>query len=135
MTPRGELLEVVDGIEIRKKVRAEDHDPLMLVQGRRGRLEAKGPVYEVGRVGQGAAYLYKVYDPPLVKEFGDRPAAEEASDALLAYIANRKNDGESARRLTVEAVRAWRKVRRMLVARGPDEPGISRSARFVERVS
>lgn len=131
---KGELIEVVDGIEIRKRVRPADLDPLALVAGRRGRLEAGGPVYEVERVGQGAAYLFKVYDPPMLKEFGDRPAAEEASAAVLAYVANRKNDGESARRLTVEAVRAWRKVRRIEVSRGPSEPGISTATRFAERI-
>jgi hypothetical protein len=93
---KGKLIEVVDGIEIREK---RQPDPLALVAGRKGRLEAGGPVYVVDRVGQGAAYLHRVYDPPQVRTF--------------------EVDGET---------------RTIQVSRGPSEPGISRSARFVERV-
>ena len=67
---RGKLIEVVDGIEIREKPDPEA-DPLALVPGRRGRLELGGPVYEVNRISPGAAYLHRVYDPPVHREFTD----------------------------------------------------------------
>lgn len=56
----GKLIEVVNGVEIREK---HQPDPLALVAGRRGRLAVNGPVYEVERVGSGAAYIRRVYDP------------------------------------------------------------------------
>jgi hypothetical protein len=93
---KGKLIEVVNGVEIREK---HQPDPLALVAGRQGRLALGGPVYEVDRVGQGAAYIHKVYDPPITRTF--------------------TVDGEE---------------RTIQVSKGPSEPGISRSARFVERV-
>lgn len=129
---KGELIEVVDGIEVRAR---PEPDRLALVEGRRGRLSFGGPLYEVERVGQGAVYLSKIYDPPLIREFGDAAARDEAIEVLHSYLRNRGNDGESAKRLTMEAVRAARAVRKLQVSRGPIEPGISLSARFVERVA
>ena len=63
---KGKLIEVVNGIEVREK---PEPDPLALVAGRRGRLELGGPVYEIDRVTQGAAYLHRVHDPPQVRSF------------------------------------------------------------------
>lgn len=97
METRGRLIEVVDGVEIREKL---EPDARALVPGRRGRLEVGGPVYEVDRVGSGAAYIHKVYDPPIVRTFVGADGTERV----------------------------------VHVSRGPSEPGISRSARFVERV-
>lgn len=65
---KGKLIEVVDGIEIRAKVDPEA-DPLALAPGRRGRLEPGGPVYEVNRVSPCAAYMHRVYDPPVLRTF------------------------------------------------------------------
>ena len=133
MIARGRLLEVVNGIEIREKVPA-GADPLALVAGRRGRLVTGGQVYEVDRVGAGAAYVHKVYDPPLIREWGDVPARDEALAKLLSYVTEGRDDGSSARRLTQDALRAARKVRKIAVTTGPVEPGIALAARFVERV-
>ena len=63
---KGKLIEVVNGIEIRERPLP---DPLALVAGRRGRLEMGGPVYEIDRVTQGAAYLHKVHVPPIARTF------------------------------------------------------------------
>ena len=93
---KGKLIETINGVEIREK---HQPDPLALVAGRQGRLAIGGPVYEVDRVGQGAAYVHRVYDPPLVRTF--------------------EVDGTE---------------RTVYVSRGPSEPGISRSSRFIERV-
>ena len=65
---KGRLIEVVNGIEIRERPLP---DPLALVAGRRGRLVEGGVVYEVDRVGQGAAYLHRVYDPPQLRTIPD----------------------------------------------------------------
>jgi len=94
---RGKLIEVIDGIEIRDK---SVPDPLSLVPGRKGRLEPGGPVYVVDRIGAGAAYLHKVYDPPVLRTFVGP-------------------DGEE---------------RKILVSKGPAEPGFALRTRFVERV-
>lgn len=128
---RGRLLEVVDGVEVRARPEPDD---LEMLPGRRGRLERGGPVYEVDRVGEGATYLHKVFDPPVVREFGDVAARDEAIEKLVSYVTDGRDDGSSARRLTVEALRAARTCRRLEVSRGPVEPGIARSTRFVERV-
>jgi hypothetical protein len=132
---RGRLLEVVDGCPIYAKASAADLDPLALAVGRRGRLSKDGPVYEVDRIGSGAAYLHKVFDPPQFKEWGDVEKRDDAIAKLLAYIAGGKDDGRLAVDLTREALHAARMVRRIAVASGPVEPGIATASRFVERVS
>ena len=135
MSARGRLLEVVDGIPIYAKASAADLDPLALAVGRRGRLSKGGPVYEVDRLGAGAAYLHKVYDPPQFKEWGDVAARDEAISRLLDYVADGKDDGRKAKDLAQTALRAARMVRRIAISAGPVEPGIAPGSRFVERVS
>jgi hypothetical protein len=93
---KGKLIETVNGVEIREK---HQPDPLALVAGRRGRFAPGGPVYEVDRVGSGAAYIRRVYDPPVERTF-----------------------------------QVGCEMQTIHVSKGPSEPGISRSARFVERV-
>jgi hypothetical protein len=132
---RGRLLEVVDGCPIYAKASAADLDPLALAVGRRGRLSKDGPVYEVDRIGSGAAYLHKVFDPPQFKEWGDVEKRDDAIAKLLAYIAGGKDDGRLAVDLTREALRAAKMVRRIAISAGPVEPGIAPGSRFVERVS
>ena len=71
---KGRLIEVLDGwLDVREK---PVPDPLALVPGRRGRLEVGGPVYEVDRIGAGAAYLHKVYDPPVLRTFVEPDGTE-----------------------------------------------------------
>lgn len=129
---RGKLLEVVDGIPIYAKAQP---DPLALVEGRRGRLEAGGPVFQVHRVGTGAAYLFKVYDPPVMRTIGDAATTADAADALAAVMARKGVDVEVIVKAAVRAAHAANQIHRIMVSRGPVEPGISTAARFVERVS
>lgn len=126
---RGELLEVVDGIEVRRKPKL---DPLALAPGRRGRLEPGGPVVEVHRVGTGAAYLFKVFNPPIERRIGPWDELGAAVDALLRKL--EKGTPEACASLAREAAHVANQCRRILVSRGPVEPGISRSTRFIERV-
>lgn len=123
------LVETVGGIPIYS--RTADDDPLALAPGRRGRLVRGGPLYEVDRLGAGAAYLHRVYDPPQFREWGPIAERDAAIAALAVAVRERK---DSVKDLTRAALRLCRNVRRISVTTGPAEPGISRAARFVERV-
>lgn len=131
MSARGRLLEVVDGIPVYAKADPEA-DALALRPGRRGRLERGGPVYEVDRLGSGAAYVHKVYDPPQERPIGPWPELGDAAEILLRAIRNGTPDQAFA--AGKHAAGVARQCRRIIVYRGPAEPGISLSARFVERV-
>lgn len=128
---KGELIETINGIEIRRKANPEA-DPLALVAGRRGRLAKGGPVYEVDRVGEGAAYLHKVFDPPTERAFG--PWDELADASGVARNAISEGTPDQAYVAAFKAADIAGQCRRILVSRGPVEPGISKSARFAERV-
>jgi len=128
---RGQLLEVIDGIEIRARAPV---DPLTLLPGRRGRLEAGGPVYEVHRVSDAAAYLFKVYDPPRTEVIGSRAqkdALEEALPGLREAISS--GDPGKAYQAARAAGHAAGDLRSISVSRGPVEPGIAARTRFCER--
>jgi hypothetical protein len=119
------VLEVVDGVPIAARV----PDPLAMEPGNRGRFEPKGQVYEVDRVSEGAAYLHKVHDPPLVREIG-RAELDTAVEQLLGAIS--RGDPASCYSHAVLAAQAAHAYRRIEAHRGSAEPGVARSARFRE---
>jgi hypothetical protein len=61
------ILEVVNGVPICRRVRR----PGELRAGDRGRLAPNEPVVVVDRVTDCAAYVHKVYDPPVRREIPD----------------------------------------------------------------
>lgn len=126
---RGRLLETVDGIPIYAKA---EPDPLDLLPGRRGRLEPGGPVYEVDRITDGAAYVHKVFDPPRKTPIGPWPELADAADLLLLAI--REGTPDQAGKAAQHAASLAGKCRYIVAYRGPAEPGISPKCRFRERV-
>ena len=133
---RGQLLETVGGIPIYAKA-DPNADPLALLPGRRGRLVLGGPVYEVDRLTDGAAYVHKVYDPPLERPIGPWDEMKDAADFLLRAINRSLVDAagiDQAYTLAKQVGHLAGECRKIIVYKGGSEPGISRSARFVERV-
>jgi len=118
-TRRAPVLEVTGGVPVIRRVRGA----YGLEAGRRGRLVPGGPTVVVDRVTEGAAYVHKVYDPPLVKEFG-REDVDAAVPALLSALEDGTPD--EAYRAARAAGRAAGAYRAIKVTRGPVEPGISR---------
>lgn len=124
------LLETIEGIRIYAKAPVEPPRGSGMVVGRRGRFEPRGNVYEVDHVTSGAAYLHRIYDPPLERVVGEEELAIAVSE-LLCQVEREKNPSK-AYVATRRAVQASRGFRRILVHRGPGEPGISRSSLFCE---
>ena len=66
---RGPLVEVAGNVRIYAR---PPRDPLAMEPGNRGRFRPGGDVYEVDRVTTCAAYLHRVYDPPIRREIPGR---------------------------------------------------------------
>jgi hypothetical protein len=127
------LLEVVDGVPIYAKAKAADLDPLALAPGRRGRLTEGGPFYEVDRIGSGAAYVHKVYDPPMERRVGPWDKLDDLAKAALA--ATETGTPEQAFVAAYHLAVAGRQCTTIYATRGPAEPGIALASRFVERAA
>lgn len=123
-TARAALLSLEGGVPVVKKVAAVRG----LRAGQRGRLSPDGPVMVVDRVSAGAAYVHKVYDPPLEREVGNVTARDEAVAALHKTLRNSEATEQQVYAAAYKAASAARAIRIVLVSQGPPEPGISPSA-------
>lgn len=123
-TTRAPLLEMVGSIAVVKKVKIR----ATLEAGMRGRLSPDGPVVIVDRVSPGAAYVHKVYDPPLEREVGNVEAREQAVATLHKVLRNAEATEQQVYAAAHNAGHAARAIRIVLVSQGPPEPGISPSA-------
>ncbi len=116
---RSPLLEVIAGVPIVLRVT----DPTIPRPGDKGRLELGGPIVEVDRVTDNGLYFHRVYDPPVIREFGGE-ALEAALPALSqALEAGTADEAYKAARQAAHAAGEYKSIR---VSRGPVEPAVSK---------